>query len=673
MINLKASVSKLAGVGPKYLKLLEKLYIYTTEDFLYYFPFRYDDFTNISTIDNWQNGQTLTTSAQITSITNVISKNGKRLTIAQIQDNTAKGRVVWFNQHFLIKVLKKNITYNFSGKVAEFNEKNTLVNPIFESVDNQSIHTQGLVPIYPETEGVSSKWLRTKIKDLVTKIDTDSLDEYLPEHLLNEYDLLDINTAIKDIHFPQSHIHAQKAKDRLAFEEIFFELLNVEYRKYELENKHKGIKLNINQTYINEFIATLPFELTSSQNDACDHLLRLMQINKPMNSLLAGDVGSGKTIVAAICAYAAYTSGYRTVYLAPTEILANQHFQTFSNLFTKLGIKLQLVTSNTKEKTFDADMLIGTHALLYKEDIYKKIGFVVIDEQHRFGVEQRHKISKVLTANETIPHVLSMTATPIPRTLALTLFGDLDICTLDVLPNKDKKIITKAATHTQRTTIYTWIKNSNKRAFIVCPFIEVSDQPNLENVKAAQVEYETLKKTFFKNHNVGLLHGKLKPEEKTKIIEDFTQGNIQILVSTPVIEVGIDIPDAEIIVIESAERYGLASLHQLRGRVGRGAKTGYCFAIMSDNSTTGYSRLKHLETIDKGIELAEIDMQTRGRGDIFGTIQHGFKSFKLADLSDINLLEKAKKAAIATFEQIDTLPKLKAKLENKYSKFISSN
>jgi ATP-dependent DNA helicase RecG len=358
--------------------------------------------------------------------------------------------------------------------------------------------------------------------------------------------------------------------------------------------------------------------------------------------------------------------------MAPTELLARQHYKTFKGILEKYGVEIELVTGSAKTKKENASIVIGTHALLHKKEKTPGVSLIVIDEQHRFGVEQRSQIIKMYTDSKK-PHLLTMTATPIPRTLALTLYGDLNLTVLDENPNKNKKITTRVVPEKLRNEAYEWIKNKNDSTFIVCPLIDESASESLENVKAATTEYNRLGAEVFKDVPMGLLHGRMKSKEKQEVIEKFESGEIKVLVSTPVIEVGIDIPEASVMVIESAERYGLASLHQLRGRVGRGKKEGFCLVFMSNNSQAGYKRLKNLESIQSGLKLAEVDMELRGQGDIFGTMQHGIDNFKVADITDLELLEKTKVEAQKYFAQIKEYPLLKKHVEEIGGKLVENN
>ncbi len=679
MIKTSSPISNIPKIGPKYQNLLEKLEIYSIEDLLYHFPFRYQDYTNVKKINELQDGDIVTVKTILGSVENIYTRNRKRITKAKVVDHTGELDIIWFNQHYIKNTLETGKTYNISGKVGTFDRKLCFISPemeltsdVFSSNTIENIHTGRLVPIYPETYGVSSKWMRGKIKFLLNS-ETD-LEEFLPQEILDKKNYKDVKIALGEIHFPDSLEGAKDCRERFAFEELFIELLNVEKRKNDWSKKLKSKPLKPFQKEIEKLVDSLPFKLTESQRIALKEIIDDLKKSNPMNRLLEGDVGTGKTIIAIISAYLAYLNGQKVLYMAPTEILANQHFETFQEVLKDTYVKIGIETGSKKNKVKDKewDILIGTHALLFTEKQYKDVGLVIIDEQHRFGVEQRGKIVD-LANGKTAPHLLTMTATPIPRTLALTLYGDLSISILRDFPFEQRKVSTKVIPEKDREKAYQWIKEKNEPTFIVCPLINVSESLSLENVKAAQEEYEILSKGIFKNINVGLLHGRMKSKEKEEIIQKFKNGEIKALVSTPVIEVGIDVPDATIIVIESADRYGLASLHQLRGRVGRSDKEGFCFAFMSNNSRNSYKRLKYLEEMNRGIDLAEVDLRMRGQGDIFGAMQHGFKKLKIADINNLEMLEEAKLEAQKYFPKLNEYPKLLTKLTQRKGEYITSN
>ena len=669
MFSIDFPVTVVPKIGPKYQQLLKNLGVFTIENLLYHFPFRYDDFSKVKLVKNLEEGDRVTVKGILGPIENIYTRNRKRLTKGKLLDHTGEVEIIWFNQHYLKKSLKTGKSYKISGKVGTFNNKLCFVAPEIDLDTKNTVNTGRLVPIYPITAGISSKWLRGKIQTILeSKTD---LGEFLPEEIIKKYNFLEVNKALNEIHFPDSLQEAQNARERFAFEELFIELLNVEKRKYEWGKKLSSNSFKPFKNDITEFIKTLPFKLTDSQKSSLEEIISDLEKENPMNRLLEGDVGTGKTILAIIASYISYLNGFKTLYMAPTEILANQHLETFNKFLNRKKVKIKLRTGSIKQDG-NWDILIGTHALLFSKEKYKNIGLIVVDEQHRFGVEQRGKIIN-LVEGDKVPHLLTMTATPIPRTLALTLYGDLSISILDEFPFIQRKITTKVIPEKIREKTYQMIKQKNEPTFIVCPLIEESQSEMFENVKAAEVEFKNLKNGVFKDVPMGLLHGRMKSSEKEKVIEEFKTGKIKVLVSTPVIEVGIDIPDAAVIVIESAERYGLASLHQLRGRVGRGEKEGFCFAFMSNNSRNAYRRLKSLEEINDGMKLSEIDLEMRGQGDIFGTTQHGFKRLKVANLNNLEMLENAKRSAQEYYPKLEEYPKLLKRLTARKGYYINAN
>lgn len=653
-----------------YASRLEKLGIFKLEDFLFHIPFRYDDFSHIYKIADLKPGEIVTIQGEIIEIENKYIKKWKTLQKAKIKDDTGILDLLWFNQPFIPKALNKGDIVSISGKVENDGYKTIIKSPDYEVIfNNKTIHTGRLVPIYPETRGVSSKWLRRQVFKLISELE--NIEEYLPENVLNKNNLLNLKLAISEIHFPNSLENAEKAKERLAFNELLEMQLSSVVRKNTWSKKliKKPWDVEKHKDKINKLIKSLPFTLTNAQLNAVTDILKDLGRDKAMNRLLEGDVGSGKTIVAAIASFVAVLNGYQVAFMAPTEILANQHFQTLQKILSSLKIKIELATGSIKKINSDFDIIIGTHALVYNKVKFNKLGLIVIDEQQRFGVEQR----STLREKGDNPHLLTMTATPIPRTVALTLYGDLDLSILDEMPKGRKQIKTWLVPPTKRDGAYKWIEEKvlqNKdQVFIVCPFIEESE--SMLTVKAAAKEFERLKKEVFPNLKLGLLHGKLKSKEKDEILKDFKEHKIDILVSTPVVEVGIDIPNATIMVIEEAERFGLAQLHQLRGRVGRGVKESFCILFTSSKNPLTLKRLKSMEEIYSGAKLAELDLQLRGAGQMYGTLQHGATNLKVATFSDFDLIDKTKKVAEELFTKLDSFPKLKEKIDLLNSKKVS--
>ncbi len=646
-MSLNDSVLDLPLVGPSYAKKLEKLGILTIKDILEHVPHRYLDFSKNSNISSVRIDDIVTVKGEITSFKNQYTRQGKAMQILTLSDSTGKVDAIWFNQPFLTRTFSPGMTVSLAGKLGFFGRKVAFLAPEYEIAKegSVSIHTGRIIPIYPETAGISSKWLRRRIQDAMIS-NKESLAEFLPKEVLNRHKLSDYESAINSIHLPKTLEEAEVGKKRLAFNELLMlHLANIK-RKKEWLNQEVAHKLVFEDGQVENFISSLPFELTASQDISVKEILADIKKNVPMNRLLEGDVGSGKTAVAASAGFATFSAGFQTVVMAPTQILATQHFETLNKIFEKYKIRISLITSQRKEiNVGSTDIFVGTHSLIESKINFSKVGLVVIDEQHRFGVEQRTHLVKNTKKGKVAPHVLTMTATPIPRTVALTLFGDLELSTLTELPKGRQKITTWVVSPEKTLAGYSWvhdkIKKEGNQAFVVCPLIDESDKETMTEVKAATVEYEKLTKRF-PDLKIGLLHGKMKATDKDKIIEEFRRGNLEMLVSTPVIEVGVDIPNATMMVIEGADRFGLASLHQLRGRVGRGADKSYCLLLSASKSEKSISRLTAMTTTHSGFELAELDLKMRGPGEIFGTSQSGFPELKVASWGDIELIKETK-------------------------------
>lgn len=667
-MDLKTPLPLLGTIFRMKRGVLSKVGLETVENLLFYIPFRYESYL-VSKIGILQVGENVTIQGKVMSTANIFLKGARSIQKITVEDDTGKIHAVFFNQKFILSNLRKGDYVSFAGRVEKFGSKKTLAVRSYEVLSHKNapaIHTTGLVPVYPETRGLFSKWIRNRMKNLLNQV---RIEEYLPESVRSQNNLVDLESAIRNIHFPKNLEEAELARIRLSFDELLIKHTAALIRKKEWDSKQKAnpFEVTSHKSQVNTLIQSLPFELTTSQNRALDEILKDLSKKTPMNRLLEGDVGSGKTIVAAIAAYVAHLNGYQTAFMAPTEILANQHFNVISNLLSPFGVKVQLSTSSTtkgprsKHQKPKFDITIGTHALIQKRIKFARLGFVIIDEQQRFGVEQR----AILREKGTNPHLLSMTATPIPRTIFLTIYSDLALSVLNEMPKGRKEIKTWVVPEEKREKGYKWISDKirveKSQVFIVCPFIEPSE--TLITVKAAKNEFERLKKEVFPEFKLGLLHGKLKGTERNSIIEKFREGVIDILVATPVIEVGIDIPTADIMIIEAAERFGLAQLHQLRGRVGRGDKQSYCFLFVGARSEKALERLSYLETINNGPELAEIDLKLRGSGDMFGTAQHGIPDLKIASLSDSPTIEQARTAAEQLFDELNKYPILKQKVK----------
>lgn len=670
-MNLQTPIRTAGHIYKLFARRLEKLGILTFEDFLFHIPSRYDDFSFISKINRVRPGEIVTIQGTVSQINNEFTKNFKRLQKAEIADETGTIEVVWFNQPYLTKVIHAQDKIALSGKIDWFSRRLVMQSPDYEIITNSpAIHTGRLVPVYPETKGITSKWLRRQTYNLI-KGSRDQFIEYLPDSILKDHSLITISRAIEQIHFPQTIANADMARRRLSFDELFLLQLTAMNRKLNWNKNLVSNPYSIDEfrDKIKNFLSRLPFTLTEAQKKVIEEIFNDLTKIKPMNRLLEGDVGSGKTVVCAIAMFLSYLNGFQSVLMAPTEILAQQHFKTISQLLIPLGVRVGLATGSQKTKIKDFNVMVGTHAVLEKGINFDKLGLAVIDEQQRFGVEQR----AIIRSKGKNPHLLTMTATPIPRTIALTLYGDLDLSILDEMPHGRKQIKTWLVPKEKRSSAYSWIekqiKNTKSQAFIVCPFIEESE--TMQTVKAASEEFENLKKKVFTDLKLGLLHGKMKTKEKETVLEKFRNGKIDILVATPVVEVGIDIPNATIAIIEASERFGLAQLHQLRGRVGRGDKQSYCLLFTESLNPQTLERLKAMEKYNFGAELAELDLKLRGPGEIYGTAQHGRKILRIASFSDFDLIKKVRCEAEKIFPNLNNYPKLLEKLKSINLKQVS--
>ncbi len=724
MLTLYTPIEELFGIGPTLKKRLKKLGIKTVEGLFSHFPHRYEDFSNLIPIAEVKLNQVCSVRGKILEIGNQRTwKKRMIITTAIIQDKTGAIQTTWFNQPYLTKILKKDDEVLLSGKTTFSNKEGVyLSNPQYEKPDSEKTptHTSGLIPIYPETEGLSSRWIRSIIKRLLLQF-KNKLPETLPLKILKENDFLTINQAIWQAHFPDSLKLAERARQRFSFEELFYIELFVLRERLKLA-REKAVSIPVKLETIQEFVKSLPFKLTDDQRKSAWQILKDMEKPRPMNRLLQGDVGSGKTVVAAIAALNATKAGYQTAFMAPTEILAKQHFQTVFNALKNFKVGIGLLTGKedkfyskklkneiievsrnkllkmikgeinpyTKKLNTKLDILIGTHALIQDEVKFGKLALVVIDEQHRFGIEQR---AKLCTQNHqrTIPHLLSMTATPIPRTLALTVYGDLDLSLIIQMPKGRKKIITEIVEPEKREKTYQFIRKEVKKGrqvFVICPRIE--NKKKLENidgfgitikplppeddfnrwsdVKAVEEEYKKLSKEIFPDLKVAMLHGKMPTKEKEKIMKEFRKKKSDILVSTSVIEVGIDVPNASVMMIEGAERFGLAQLHQFRGRVGRAKHQSYCFLLTTSPDQLNRRRLRALVNFDSGFELAEKDLEIRGPGDLSGTRQWGIPDLMMDSLKDLKLVEKTREAAKSILREDSELKKY-PNLQNKLRMF----
>ncbi len=633
------------------IKRLNTLGIHTYEDLLNYFPFRYENYSQISTIGQVQPTEKITLKGQVTAVHNEYTKRGKNIQKISLTDGARQITLIWFNQPFITRTIHPHQTISVAGTIGIFAQSLVMQVEQYEiltSPEDNTIHTGRLIPIYPEIRGLSSRTLREKMWHVLTHY---TPDEIFPSVLISSHHLISEKDAYLHIHFPSSLKKKKEAQHRLAFDELSIIQLASQMVKNEWTKKKINVQLHINQSMYNEFINTLPFTLTHAQERAIDEMTKDLIQKKPMNRLLQGEVGSGKTVVAAAGALFVHRNAMKTLILAPTEILAQQHYKTLLTLFTHSALNhrpsIALYTGSSKPKKHEIDtkdIIIGTHALFAAKSLFSSVGLVIVDEQHKFGVAQRAQLKE----KGINPHLLTMTATPIPRTIMLALYGELDVSAIDEMPAGRMKTKTYLVANHKRENAYAWIKKqiqtSGIQAFIVCPLIDESDKETLKSVKAAKNEFIKLQKTYFMECRVGMLHGRMKSHEKNTIMHDFSHKKIDILISTPVVEVGIDIPNATIIIIEASERFGLAQLHQLRGRVGRGDKQSYCFLFTEKNNPIIEKRLKIFATTHNGFELAEYDLKLRGAGELYGKKQHGASQLKIADLTDFPLIEEAKKA-----------------------------
>lgn len=664
-MHLQTPVGNLGFVYKAKKKPLEKIGIITLKDLLYHAPIRYEQYPEPKLIKNTLPDEDVVVEGKVATVKNQYLRNRRSIQKAVIWDDSGELECVWFNQVYLTKVIKDGDILRVAGKIKYSGNKKSIVVKEYEIVieNKKPIHIAKIVPVYSETRGLSSKWIRNRIFErLNSEVE---FEDVIPEDYLTKHNLSKLEDAVRTIHFPENLRLVEKARFRFSYEEILLKRLASLKIKEEWNKKLIAHKFEIekHRKKIDKLIKSLSFELTNSQKTAIESIFKDFQKDKPMNRLLEGDVGSGKTIVAAISAYLAYLNGFQIAFMAPTGILAEQHFKTLENLLSPLGIKVGLVTSNTKLSILNSQfsIFIGTHALIHKKVDFENLGLVIIDEQQRFGVEQR----AILRERGDAPHVLTMTATPIPRTILLTAYGDLDVSLLDEMPKGRKIIKTWLVPNEKRESGYKWIKEKIKKGdqvFIVCPFIEASE--TLTTIKAATEEFERLKKEDFKDFRLGLLHGKLKADEKNKVLSDFKDKKFDILVSTPVVEVGIDIPNATIMVIEASERFGLAQLHQMRGRVGRGEKESYCLLFSENLNPSTEKRLKSLEKIFSGPQLSEIDLQLRGPGNIYGTAQHGRVEFKFASIFDRSLINLVQKDASILVKELGKHKLLRDEVES---------
>lgn len=659
MINLDTPGKELTRYGKAAASRLEDLGIQTAEDLLRYYPIRYDDLRNIVPIRSVQAGDRITLRGRVELLATRRSfRRHMAITEALLRDQSGAIPLTWFNQSYVGKILKVNDEILVAGRAEEGNYPLHIVNPTYEKIQPEQSHVGAIVPLYSLTHNISQKQLRALIR-LVLPLKKQVLDS-LPEDIRQSHKLAPLSDALQQIHFPTNDQQLAKARRRLQFEELFLFMLQL-FATKALIKTTPAPAIPFNQPTVKKFVDHLPFKLTEDQRRAAWEILQAMEKAQPMNRLLEGDVGSGKTVVASIAMVNAAQADYQSAFLAPTEVLASQHYRTIVDSLKPLNIAVALFTHSqiiingdkvTRPKLFreldkgSIPIVIGTHALLNEKLTFASLGLVVIDEQHRFGVEQRKRLRDQATKNHsTMPHLLSMTATPIPRSLALTVYGDLDVSILKNFPAGRPPVTTVRLKPSERERAYALIQSEitkRHQAFVICPIIEESDRLG---VRAATEEFERLSTGPFALHRLGLLHGKLPGKKKIEVLEAFRNGELDVLVATSVVEVGIDNPNATFMLIEGAERFGLAQLHQLRGRIGRGTAAAICLLLAETDTEKIRQRLDALVASRDGFALAELDLKLRGPGELSGQLQSGYLDFHIANLEDLELVKTVRSAA----------------------------
>ncbi len=656
-MNLATSLDHIKGVGVKTAQQFAAAGLETVNDLIHFLPRAYEDFSEITHIEDISPGK-VTVKAMCEKISTRTVRRGLRITTATLADDTGKIQAIWFNQPYRETQLKSGDEFFFSGEYEFSYNKYQLSNPSAEKVSDMPVQTDRILPIYRAIKGLKTPLVRKILNELRPLMAM--MPDTLPPSIVHSQKVIGHGQALLAIHFPESLEAIQKAKERLALEELFELLLASQLNKQENATL-AGWRIPFKQPVVKAFVQALPFALTNAQRAAAWEILQDFEKPTPMNRLLQGDVGSGKTVVAGLAARQAAEAGFQTAIMAPTEILASQHADTLHRLLEPFNVRVGLLTGSVKGKAReqvysaiergDIDVVVGTHALIQDMVVFHKLGFVVIDEQHRFGVNQRHAL---LNKSTNMPHLLAMTATPIPRSLALTVYGEMDVSVLNELPKGRRPIVTKIWSPNSRPQLYAQIEeelNAGRQAYVICNLI---DNNPTNDLKSVQQEYTRLNIGVFKHRSIGLLHGKLKPAEKEAVMERFAKHEIDILVSTTVVEVGVDVPNATVIVIEDADRFGLAQLHQLRGRVGRSSHQSYCYLITSSSAKPN-QRLREIEKSNDGFYLAEVDLQLRGPGEIYGRAQHGALNLQIATLADTRMIARAQKAAQDFLQEGDNL------------------
>lgn len=662
----EVKLTELTGIGDATAKTFSELGITNVWDLLHYYPRTYQDYSKVISIIQALPG-IITVRAKILDAKGRYVRRGMHITEATADDSTGKLRLIWFNQPYRANSIKNDQEYFITGKLEFKAGKYAINSPTIELVSEVPIHTARIIPIYKETKGVSTKLIRKAMSGAIKY--TRYLDKLLPDEIIDKNNLLTYAEALNQLHFPESTQKLEQAKRTMSFIELFELILASSILKNQISSE-LAPKIDFNEHLAKQLVSSLPFKLTDAQKKTMWQILQDIDSTQPANRLVEGDVGSGKTVVAVMAITMALNAGYQVAYLAPTEILARQHFDNIKNLLKplKLSDKVELLVGSLNKKQKDQihqkltnneiSFIIGTHALLQGISI-KNLGLLIIDEQHRFGVDQRKELLK---QNGMVPHVISMTATPIPRSLALTLYGELDISLLDAMPPGRKQTITKIVSPNSRESMESQILEQIEKGhqiYVVCPLIDENGK-----IQSTSVD-KTYKRlvSLYKNKKVGLLHGKLKSDVKNKVMQDFLDGNLDILVSTTVIEVGVNVPNATVMVIEGAERFGLAQMHQLRGRVGRSSDQAFCFLVPSDSKAPS-KRLRAFAQVNDGFRLAELDLEIRGPGAIYGTLQHGSLDLRFTNLTDHKLLSEAKQSAkyFLTNLRLNDYPELKRRV-----------
>lgn len=647
--SLDTPVSALNGVGPAIEKGLHKLNIFTAKDLLLNFPRKWDDFSKITQLKDIKPGL-VAICCTVERVNVRSSMRNKRLTITEaiLTDGTGTIKAVWFNQPFLANLLKKDKRFLFAGNFEFKNGYLSLNNPTYELATEDNYKGK-IFSVYSETEHINSKLLQKLVSQVIDL--SGDINDGLPIDYEKQNTLISYSVAVKNLHFPETIEYLEKAKQRVGFGEMFELIVAGMQLRTEIK---AGVAppVKFKEEVVNQILAKLKFKLTNSQRKATWQILKDIDSQDPMNRLLQGDVGSGKTLVALIAAAMTVKEGFQVAIMAPTEILARQHLQTFREILSETGIRIELLVSampakEKKELQTDiannkVNIVIGTHAIISGQVEFDRLGLIVIDEQHRFGVKQRRELK---SKSAYTAHALTMTATPIPRSLALVVYGDLDVTIIDELPPNRKVVETKVVKEIDRSTVYFFVDqliSQGNQVFVVCPSIELGDKSDMKSVKS---EYDKLKKTVFSHRKIVMLHGKQSSEEKNKIMTEFKNKQADILIATTVVEVGVDIPNVNILIVENAERFGLATLHQLRGRVGRGDKEGYCYLFSESDSANSTQRLSALEKTRDGFRLAQIDLEVRGPGEIYGRAQHGILDLRFANIFDAKLISQVKGVA----------------------------